>query len=307
MHLSLGRLDGRVAAAPISWGVCEVPGWGAMLPAERVLPEMRSVGLAATELGAPGFLPAEPAALVEVLGRHGMRLVGGFVPLVLHDRDQWAEALRLAEQTAVLFAEAGGTHFVTAVVQDYGWSRPTALDADGMKVLGEGLALVDDLCAGHGLVQALHPHVDTLVETAADVDLALEHTDVRWCLDTGHLKIGGVDPVDFARSAGDRVAHVHLKDVDTSVARRVLDRELTLVEGVQLGMFRPLGAGEVAVDEVVVALEERGYEGWYVLEQDCALTQGLPAEGCGPVEDVRVCLDYLQHQVAPRVPAAPGL
>ena len=218
-----------------------------------------------------------------------------------------AEALRRARETAVVFAEAGATCFVTAVVQDYGWSRPTALDAEGMEVVGEGLAEIDDLCAEHGLVQALHPHVDTLVETAADVDLALEHTSARFCLDTGHLQIGGVDPVEFARRAGDRVAHVHLKDVDTSVAQRVLDRELTLVEGVQLGMFRPLGAGEVAVDEVVVALEESGYEGWYVLEQDCALTQGLPAEGRGPVEDVRVCLDYLQQQVAPRVPAAPGV
>ncbi len=67
MQLSLGPLDGRVAAAPISWGVCEVPGWGAMLPAERVLPEMRSLGLSATELGAPGFLPDDVEELRAVL------------------------------------------------------------------------------------------------------------------------------------------------------------------------------------------------------------------------------------------------
>jgi hypothetical protein len=27
----------RIAAAPISWGVCEVPGWGHQMAAERVL------------------------------------------------------------------------------------------------------------------------------------------------------------------------------------------------------------------------------------------------------------------------------
>ncbi len=133
--------------------------------------------------------------------------------------------------------------------------------------------------------------------------LALEHTSVAWCLDTGHLMIGGVDPVAFAREAGDRVAHVHLKDVDTAIAARVLSRDLSLVHGVQQGLFRPLGAGDVAVDEVVLALEERGYEGWYVLEQDTALTQGLPAPGSGPVEDVRASLDFLERHVASRVPA----
>src|SRR5207342_2555939 len=41
----------RMAAAPISWGVCEVPGWGYQLAPARVLGEMRELGLAATELG----------------------------------------------------------------------------------------------------------------------------------------------------------------------------------------------------------------------------------------------------------------
>jgi len=76
---------------------------------------------------------------------------------------------------------------------------------------------------------------------------------------------------------------------------------------VQQGLFRPLGAGYVAVDEVVLALEERGYEGWYVLEQDTALTQGLPAPGRGPVEDVRVSLEFLERHVASRIPAVSSL
>lgn len=305
MTLLLGPLEGRVVAAPISWGVCEVPGWGAMLPPARVLSEMRDLGLRATELGPPGFLPADPAALWAMAKHYGMELVGGFVPLVLHDREQRAESLELVRRTADLFAAVGATRFVTALVQDHGWTRPTPPTVDEMKTVGEGLAEVDEICAAAGVVQVLHPHVDTLVETGRDVALALEHTDVRWCLDTGHLRIGGVDPVSFARDAGDRVAHVHLKDVDVAIAARVLSRELTLVEGVQHGLFRVLGTGDVAVDDVVVALEEHGYEGWYVLEQDVALTRGLPAEGSGPIEDVQQCLDFLQEKVAQRLDAAP--
>src|SRR4051812_21702596 len=231
----LGCLTGRIAGAPISWGVCEVPGWGVMLPPSRVLPEMRSLGLTATELGAPGFLPSSAAEVTAELDQHGMTLVGGFVPLMLHEPDQLPDAIRRAHETAALFQACGATRFVTAVVQDYDWSRPTPLTAEGMKILGEGLATIDEVCAGYGLTQVLHPHVDTLVETAADVELALQHSQVLWCLDTGHLQIGGIDPVEFARTVGHRVAHVHLKDVVSSVAAHVLSRRTTLVSGVQQG------------------------------------------------------------------------
>ncbi|MDN5930668.1 MAG: inosose dehydratase, partial [Pseudonocardia sp.] len=74
----------RIAGAPISWGVCEVPGWGHQLSPARVLAEMAEAGLAATELGPAGFLPADPAAAAAVLERHALHAVGGFTPLLLH-------------------------------------------------------------------------------------------------------------------------------------------------------------------------------------------------------------------------------
>ena len=188
----------RVGGAPISWGVCEVPGWGVKLPADRVLAEMRSLGITATELGAPGFLPRDPGELNEVLDRNGVRLIGGFVPVVLHDPDQRAATLAEARATAELFAAAGATMFVTAVVVDPGWSPRFALSPRQWDHLCGMLAELDELCAEHGLTQALHPHVGTLVETAADVATVLERSDVRWCLDTGHLLIGGYDPAQFA-------------------------------------------------------------------------------------------------------------
>lgn len=291
-------LRDRIAGAPISWGVCEVPGWGEMLRPERVLPEMRSVGITATELGAPGFLPDDANELKDTLAAQGISLIGGFVPLVLQDRAQRADALERAEAAARTFAEQGATHFVTALVQDYDWSTPVPLDAEGMAVLNEGLHAVDEVCARHGLTQVLHPHVGTLVETRSDIELALEHTDVAWCLDTGHLFIGGVDPVTFAREHGGRVGHVHLKDVDQAVAARLMAGELTLLHAVQAGLFTPLGEGDVAVDEAIAALEAHGYQGWYVLEQDCALTDGIPPEGEGPIADVRTSLAYLDRLTA---------
>jgi inosose dehydratase len=282
-----------LAAAPISWGVCEVPGWGHQLAPERVFGEMAALGVRATELGPIGYLPFDPAAIREQLDRHGLRLVGGFVPLVLHEPElDSAEA----ERIAAVLAAAGAEVFNAAVVADASWSPPRELDDDGFRRVAHHLAEVEQRVAEHGLTLALHPHVGTQVETAADVERMLTLSDVGWCLDTGHLLIGGVDPAAFARQHGERVVHVHLKDVDDAVADRLRRGELSLVRAVQAGLFRPLGAGDVRVGEVLEGLD--GYERWLVLEQDTALTGEEPPVGSGPVTDVRTSIEYL-HTLAP--------
>src|SRR3954451_16021750 len=78
-------LTERIAGAPISWGVCEVPGWGFQLDPSLVLAQMRDVGLVATELGPEGFLPRDPQSAARTLRDAGLSAVGGFVPVVLHD------------------------------------------------------------------------------------------------------------------------------------------------------------------------------------------------------------------------------
>ncbi len=260
----------RLGGAPISWGVCEVPGWGVQLEPDRVLAEMASLGLGATELGPQGWLAPDGRAVRAELDHHELRLVGGFVPLVAHTPEQNATreaARRAAEELAV----AGGEVFVAATVQDADWATPVALDGDGFARLGANLHDLAEIVVDMGLRFVLHPHVGTLVQSADDVRLALEHTDVEWCLDTGHLLIGGIDPEGFVREHGARVGHVHLKDVDAGLAAAIRAGELTLLEATRAGLFRPLGAGDVALDAVLLELGEVGYDGWFVLEQDLTL------------------------------------
>jgi inosose dehydratase len=284
-----GSWEGRLAAAPISWGVCEVPGWGHQLAPERVFGEIASLGITATELGPIGFVPFEPAAIRDALDRHGLRLVGGFVPVVLHEPVlDTAEA----ERVSAVLAAAGAEVFNAAVVADARWSPPHELDDDAWKRLARHLAELERLVEQHGLTLALHPHAGTQIETAADVERMLALSDAGWCLDTGHLLIGGVDPADFARRHGERVVHVHLKDVDDVVADRLRRGDLSLVQAVQAGLFRPLGDGDVRVDAVLEGLD--GYGRWLVLEQDTALTGEEPPVGNGPVTDVRRSIEYLQ-------------
>src|SRR5690349_4621143 len=94
----------RLAGGPISWGVCEVPGWGLQLPPDRVLDEMHSLGLRATEAGPDGYIGTEAGSVRALLQRHGLELVGGFLPVVLHDPGQLDDSLAKVSRTAELYA-----------------------------------------------------------------------------------------------------------------------------------------------------------------------------------------------------------
>jgi inosose dehydratase len=293
----------RVAAAPISWGVCEVPGWGLQLPPERVLGEMAALGFRATELGPVDWLPLDPPALRAQLERHGLRLVGGFVPLVLHEPDA-GPARELAERIGRTLAVAGADVFVAAVVMDADWAVPEPLDDPAWRRVAEHLDDIAELVARLGLELVLHPHAGTLVEREPEIERVLAASQAALCLDTGHLAIAGVEPAEFVRRHHERIAHIHLKDVDASLAERFRAGELTLVEATQLGLFRPLGRGDVNIAEVIALLEGSGYERWLVLEQDTAITGEEPPVGRGPVLDVQASVAYL-NELAPREEEVP--
>lgn len=255
---------------------------------------MVSLDLNATELGSVGYLPTDPPELRSLLDRFGMRLTGGFNALVLHDEARGARTLERATADADRLAAAGATHFVTCAVSDPDdWQRPTLSEAEWSTLIAN-LDRVDALCRDRGLVQAFHPHVDSVVETAPEIERVLVSSGVGFVLETGHMLIGGMDPLRFAIDHADRVALVHLKDVRVDLIEPLNRDEISLMEAVQAGIFPPLGSGGAPIAEVVIALERGGYRGRYVIEQDAALTDGLPPDGEGPVRDVRSSVAYLQ-------------
>jgi len=285
----------RLAGGPISWGVCEVPGWGAELPPDRVLSEMASLGLRATEAGPDGYLGTTAAEIVALLERHGLELVGGFLPVVLHDRSEHEASIAAAHRVGELFEAVGAEFLVSAVVVDLDWSPRIPLSEEQWGAIFDGLARIDEVAAAHGLTQIAHPHWGTLVQEREDVERLLEGSDARLCLDTGHLVLGGTDPAWFAETGGDRILHVHLKDVAGPIAKQLRSGDLAIVPAVQAGLFRPLGAGSAPIAETVRALEASGYEGRYVLEQDCALPSADIPPGEGPIDDVRRSIEFLRR------------
>ena len=281
----------RIAGAPISWGVCEVPGWGYQLGLDQVLAEMREVGLTATEFGPDGFLPTQPDAMTRVLDHHGLQAIGGFTPLLLHVAAH--DPVPAVERLLQGYDASGAEVLVlSAVTGAEGYDSRPVLDDDEWMVLLSNLDRLAELARQRGVRAVLHPHVGTMIETGEEVQQVLDGSWISLCLDTGHLLIGGTEPAELARQAPERIAHIHFKDVDARLARRVQDGRLTYTQGVREGMYRPLGSGDVDVPAIVGSLRGRGYDGWYVLEQDTLLPEEPAGEG--PVADVWASAESLR-------------
>ena len=267
-------------------------GWGHQMDAGRVLEEAASLDLPAMESGPEGFLPKDPTEASRMLEEHGLGLVGGFVPVVLHRREAREDALASVERQAGFFTAAGADVLILAAdAGGDGYEESVELDDAGWGELFEGLSLAEEIGGRHGLTVAVHPHFGTMIERPHHVRRFLEGCETGLCLDPGHLVVGGDDPVKVAELAADRVRVVHLKDVDRLLADLVAAGKVGFEEAVRQGVFKALGDGDVETERVIRLLEESGYGGWYVLEQDIMLDDE-PEVGKGPVEDVRKSLEF---------------
>lgn len=281
----------RIAAAPITWGVD--PARPYLISRERYVEEFKSLGLTATELGPDGFLPADPDELDAYLAAEAIRVIGGWVPIPLAFQGLYDEHVTYLRRAASQFERAGGEVLVLGPVwDDLGYERRGVLSTDDWTTFFRNLADVQDIARDHGLVVALHQHIGTVIENQSELDRLLDNSDVKICVDTGHMVTAGIDPVAVVAKDPSRVAHAHLKDITLEQASLVRSGENSFDVAVKDGLFRPLGTGDVDIPAVITTLESAGYQGWYAIEQDCILTE-VPAVGEGPVRDARISYEYL--------------
>ena len=134
---------------------------------------MRDVGLAATELGPEGFLPADPDQMAGVLAAHQLAAVGGFTPVLMHrpGLDPLPEIDRILEQYAATGAEV---MVLSAISGLDGYDARPSLDAEGWDLLLDNLNRLSDRAAERGVRAVLHPHVGTMVENGEEVQRVLE-------------------------------------------------------------------------------------------------------------------------------------
>lgn len=156
------------------------------------------------EAGPEGWLPEVTAQPVPA----------GFLSLPLE-----RAALATADRYARRLAARGAEVMVIADARGHGGGQNWVehLDAVG------GLTAI---ATRHGLRLALYPH--------ADLERFLVNCEADLCIDAGHLRRAGIDPVELIETFPNRVRHVHLEQAD---------------------------------EAVVEALRRHGYDGWITFER----------------------------------------
>lgn len=282
----------RVANAPCSWGTIENTGTDAeRIDAATFLDEVAETGYDGTELGDLGFLPTEPDALERELSARGLALPAAWVTVRLDDPGRRDANVRAALATARLVRAVGGDGAVVNLGPDHsrhpvrtaraGRIRPEdGLDAAGMDAYAaEAVHVARAVRDATDLRCAFHPHGASWIETPEEIDAFLARTDpdlLGLVFDTGHVALGGGEPVAALGRWHDRVALVHLKDFDPAVVLAA-DREgWGYPDLVRHGVFPELGRGVVDLGAVLTRLRDAGYEGWLVVEQDVLPGLGSP-------------------------------
>ena len=282
------HLADRLCGQPVSWGINYLPGWGVQLSAEQVLADMQRAELKATEFQ-PGLFPTDAAAALRLFDTYALRCVAGWTPLVFPGRPV-DEVVAEFNRTADFLTSIGATvATIGAVSPDGDFDKPVELSEQEWSELLTGLDAVHQAGRARGLRCVLHPHVGTAVETPEDITRVLEGSSVDFCLDIGHIFCGGGDPVAVAQQLGDRIGHVHFKDVDTTIAQSMITRKTSWAEGVDAGVFKPLGQGDIDFTAIFSVLKEIDYDGWIVIEQDKRLHEDSPA----PFDDVEASVRFL--------------
>jgi inosose dehydratase len=286
----------RVGFAPITWNNEDLPAELAPpVDYRRVLDEIAAAGYTATELG-DGF-PRDPETLRFALDERGLSLTSAWCGLRFFQVSP-EQDLEHTRRLCGLLAEVGAA-FVN--VADQGTPERKAFAARGASPeaphltpsewdqFAESVCHAAEIAREHGLQATFHPHAGTWVETRADLDELLCRAPaplVKLCWDVGHAVCGGIDPVAFVREHPQRIAYIHLKDVDAEVLDGVRRDGVSFDDAVRRRVFSELGRGCLDVAGLLNALREIEYDGWLMVEQDSTWLT--------PVESAQVSRAYLR-------------
>jgi inosose dehydratase len=227
---------------------------GSIIDAVR---DIGAVGYQGTEVfdGNLAAIADEPQPFLDALAAAGVELVSVYSGANFVYADVLPDEMARLRRACELARQFGASRLVVGG----GARRAGGTPDEDYDRLGAALDRVSDLAAEHGLEASYHPHLSTIVESPEELERLMAVTRIGFCPDTAHLAAGGGDPAALIRRYPERLAHVHLKDIDLAT-----------------GTFLPLGQGDLDLDDVVRAVVEAGYDSWLVVELDS--TDGAPRD-----------------------------
>lgn len=272
----------RIANAPVSYGVFELarPDLVALPEGEQLARWIAEAGYQGIDLGPVGLL-GRGEDLVARLRRYGLELAGGWVDLPFaggdDDFDRALGSLDDALDVFAAAAESGPALAPLPTLADSGSvqrkARPggapeLTLRGDAWDRFADRVTIAVERVRSRGLQPTFHHHACTYIETPEEIDALLASTDVGLTFDSGHLIIGGGDPVTDFRRWQPRINHLHLKDARTRILHEALQTDDPMRSVWERRVFVPLGEGDLAVDDLMDAIVDSDYAGWLIVEQD---------------------------------------
>lgn len=272
----------RIANAPVSYGVFELarPDLVELPEGEELAQWISEAGYEGIDLGPVGLL-GRGDELTDRLRRHDLELAGGWIdlPFAADDAD-FSSALAGLDGILDVFVTAAEMSPVLAplpTIADSGSAERKArpggaseleLHGDPWERFADRVNQVASRVRARGLEPTFHHHACTYIETPAEVDALLEATDIGLTFDSGHLLIGGGDPLRDFRRWRARINHLHLKDARTQILHEAMRTDDPMRSVWEKRVFVPLGDGDLAVDALVDEIIASGYDGWLIVEQD---------------------------------------
>ena len=150
--------------------------------------------------------------------------------------------------------------------------------------------------SAEGLKFGVHAHMWTQFENRHEIDTIVSATDpqhVWFVLDTGHITMAGIDPVELTRTLGHRIIEFHLKDTKPETrggAKKRVERNDPMKDPI----FFPLGHGGVDFPAIKAHLDQIGWHGWLTVELDSSPNRP-------PKESARISREYLENTLGIKV------
>ena len=178
-------------------------------------------------------------------------------------------------------------------------SRPRLSEFD-IKQYGQDLSNLADYCLDKGVPLSFHHHMGTVVETQNEIEQLMDNTreSVGLLLDTGHLLFANGDYEKIISAFGNRINHVHAKDIRENILKKVDKTKDSFLDCVLNGIFTVPGDCCINYRKFIKRLKDIKYSGWIVVEAEQDPLKANPFEYARKGYNTLVsCLEYNDFKI----------
>ena len=230
-----------------------------------------------------------PAALQKKVDDIGVRFVtisnGGPMEMHFEDPSRHEKIIREHLRLVRFIKGLGCKHLKI----NMGPRRETGTTAEDLKHMAAVLNEIGRRSTDEGIRFAVHAHMWSQFENRREIQSIMANTDPRhvwFVLDTGHITMAGIDPVELTRTLGHRIVEFHIKDTKPEYrggARSRLEKH----DPMNSPVFMPLGAGGVDFPALKEQLDRIKWQGWLTVELDSSPFRP-------PKDSAKISSDYLE-------------